>query len=52
MVKKSVETKFKFMTIISQMSKDKHTIWIPKRYHLGIVKSLDKQVRVQKDDEL
>jgi S-adenosylmethionine hydrolase len=40
MVKKSVVTKFKFVTTFSQVGKDKRIIWIPKRYHLEIAKFL------------
>jgi hypothetical protein len=47
MVKKSVVAKFKFVTTINQMSKDKSIIWIPKRYHSEIAEFPDKQVRVQ-----
>lgn len=38
MIKKSVVAKFKFVTTISQNDKDKRIIWVPKLYHLEIVK--------------
>jgi hypothetical protein len=51
MIEKSVVTKFEFVTTISHMVKDKSIIWIPRRYHPQIAKSLDKPVRVQIDDD-
>lgn len=44
--------KFKFITTISKMGEDNKIIWIPKKYHREIEKFIDKQVRVQIDDEL
>lgn len=52
MVRKSVLAKFKFITTISQMGKEKKIIWIPKKYHNEIAKFEGKQIRVQIDDEL
>ena len=52
MVKKSVVAKFKFVTTISTMGKDKRIIWIPKMFHDDVAKFEGKQVRVQIDDEL
>jgi hypothetical protein len=51
MIKNSVVAKFKFVTTFSQMREHKRIIWIPKRYHSEIAKFLDKQVRVQIDDD-
>jgi hypothetical protein len=51
-VNKKNSQRLSFIATISQMGKDKHIIWISKRYHYGIVRFLDKQVRIQIDDEL
>ena len=52
MVTKGAVAKFKFITTISKMGEDNKIIWIPKKYHSDIEKFIDKQVRVQIDDEL
>jgi hypothetical protein len=53
MVKSLIEvTKFKFITTISQMGKEKKIIWIPKKYHKEIKQFEGKQIRVQIDDEI
>ena len=44
--------KFKFITTISQMGKEKRIIWIPKKYHDEIDEKVEgKQVRIIIDDE-
>ena len=52
MVKSSTVARFKFITTISQMGKEKKIIWIPKKYLPEIEKFEGKQIRVQIDDEL
>lgn len=52
MGKKLDVAKFKFITTISQMGKEKKIIWIPKRYHDKIAEFEGKQIRVVIDDEL
>lgn len=44
--------KFKFITTISQMGKEKKIIWIPKKYHNDIAQFEGKQIRVVIDDEI
>lgn len=44
--------KFKFITTISQMGKEKKIIWIPKKYHDKVAVFEGKQIRVQIDDEI
>jgi len=52
LIKKGAVAKFKFITTISKMGEDNKIIWIPKKFHPDIEKFINKQVRVQIDDEL